>query len=143
MFRLVPFLPILLLSACGPSGPPEPFHGDWKVSSVITPGVSAQSPADAGRLVGTVVSLQPGRVRVGERTCSGAIYTRRALSVETFTEAYRVTPQQLSLTADPIALVDVTCESGALELGSTLVLKTDTAMLTMWDGVFYMLTKAS
>jgi len=141
MFRLVPFLPILLLMACGPSGPAEPFHGDWKVSSVIAPGVSAKSPAQAGRQVGAVVSLQPGRVRVGDRTCSGATYSRRALSVETFTEAYRVTPQQLSLTADPIALVDVTCEDGTLELGSTLVLQSDTAMLTMWDGVFYVLTK--
>ena len=142
MFRLVPFLPILLLAACGPSGPAEPFHGDWTVSSVIAPGVSAKSPAEAGRQVGTVVSLQPGRVRVGERTCNGATYSRRALSVETFAEAYRVTPQQLSLTADPIALVDVTCEDGTLELGGTLVLKSDTAMLTMWDGVFYVLTRS-
>ena len=142
MLRRALLFPILALAACGPSGPPEPFHGDWKVSSVITPGVSAQSPADAGRQVGTVVSLEAGRVRVGDRTCSGATYTRRALSVETFAEAYRVTPQQLSLTGDPIALVDVTCESGGLELGSTLVLKSDTAMLTMWDGVFYVLTRS-
>ena len=125
-------LPIFVLAACGPSGPPEPFHGDWKVSSVITPGVSAQSPADAGRQVGTVVSLEAGRVRVGDRTCSGATYTRRSLAVETFVEADRVTPQQLSLSGDPIALIDVTCESGGLELGSTLVVKSDTAMLTMW-----------
>ena len=109
---------------------------------MITPGVSAQSPADAGRQVGTVVSLQAGRVRVGDHTCNGATYTRRALSVETFAEAYRVTPQQLSLSGDPSALVDVTCESGGLELGSTLVLKSDTAMLTMWDGVFYVLTRS-
>jgi len=135
-------LPILLLTACGPSGPPEPFHGDWKVTSVLTPGVSAVSPSAPGRLVGTVVSLQPGRARVGDRTCSGASYTHRALSVETFAEAYRVTPQQLSLSGDPIALVDVTCESGGLEVGSTLVLKSDTAMLTMWDGVFYVLTRS-
>ena len=142
MFRRALLFPILALAACGPSGPPEPFHGEWKVSSVMTPGVSAQSPADAGRQVGTVVSLQAGRVRVGDHTCNGATYTRRALSVETFAEAYRVTPQQLSLTGDPIALVDVTCESGGLELGSTLVLKSDTAMLTMWDGVFYVLTRS-
>jgi hypothetical protein len=142
MFRRALLLPILVVAGCGPSGPPEPFHGDWKVSSVIAPGVSGQSTADAGRQVGTVVSLEAGRVRVGDRTCSGATYTRRSLAVETFVEAYRVTPQQLSLNGDPIALIDVTCESGGLELGSTLVVKSDTAMLTMWDGVFYVLTKS-
>ncbi len=81
-------------------------------------------------------------MRVGDRTCSGATYTRRSLALETFVEAYRVTPQQLSLGDDPIALIDVTCESGGLELGSTLVVKSDTAMLTMWDGVFYVLTRS-
>jgi len=109
---------------------------------VIAAGVSAQSPAEAARRVGTLISLQPGRVRAGDQTCNGATYTRRALSVETFTEAYRVTPQQLSLSGDPIALVDVTCESGTLDLGATLVMQSDTAMLTMWDGVFYTLTKS-
>jgi len=139
MPRLAFSLPLLLLTACGSSGPAEPFHGDWTVTAVLTPGVS---PAQAGRLVGTKVRLQPGRARGGDRTCSGATYTHRALSVETFAEAYRVTPQQLSLSEDPIALVDVTCESGSLEVGSTLVLRSDTAMLTMWDGVFYVLTRS-
>ena len=109
---------------------------------MLTPGASAAPPATASSQVGTVVRLQPGRVRVGDRTCDGATYTHRALSVETFVEAYRATPQQLSLTGDPIALVDVTCSSGTLELGSTLVLKSDTTMLTMWDGVFYLLSKS-
>lgn len=140
MSRL-PWFFLLLLTACGSSGPPEPFHGEWRVASAGTPGVAAVSAADAGRQVGTPVSLQPGRARVGDRTCGGAVYTRRALSVQTFVEAYRVTPQQLSLAGDPIPLVDVTCESGGLDLGSTLVLKSDREMLAMWDGVFYVLTR--
>lgn len=142
MSRLTLVMPILALTACGPSGPPEPFHGEWTVRSVLTPGMSAQSPANASQRVGTVVRLERGRVRVADRTCGGATYSRRALSVETFTEAYRVAPQQLSLTSDPVALVDVTCESGVLDLGATLVLKSDTEMLTMWDGVFYVLTRS-
>jgi hypothetical protein len=142
MRRLAFSVPLLLLTACGSSGPPEPFHGDWKVTAVLTPEPSTATPAAAGSLVGPEVSLQPGRARVGDRTCSGATYSHRALSVETFAEAYRITPQQLSLSGDPIALVDVTCESGGLEVGSTLVLKSQTAMLTMWDGVFYVLTKS-
>ncbi len=140
MSRLA-WLSLFLLTACGPSGPAEPFHGEWRVASAITPGVSAVTAAGAAGQTGVLVSLQPGRARVGDRTCGGAVYTRRALSVQTFIEAYRVTPQQLSLTADPIPLVDVTCESGGLDLGSTLVVKSDREMLTMWDGAFYVLMR--
>jgi len=111
------------------------------VASAITPGASAVSTTDTGRQVGVLVTLQPGRARVGDRSCGGAVYTRRALYAQTFVEAYRVTPLQLSLTGDPIPLVDVTCESGGLELGSTLVVKSDREMLTMWDGAFYLLTR--
>jgi hypothetical protein len=105
------------------------------VTSTLAPQVSAISQ-------GAVITLEPGRARSGDRTCTGATYTRRSLSVETFTEAYRITPQQLSLSGDPIALVDVMCESGGLEVGSTLVLMSDTKMLTMWEGVFYVLTRS-
>ena len=142
MARFLVFLPLLAIVACGPSGPPEPFHGDWKVTSVLAPGPSATAPADASSRVGTVVSLAPGKASAGDRTCRGASYSRRSLAAETFVEAYRVTPQQLALSADPIALVDVTCESGELQIGSTLVLKSDTSMLTVWDGVFYVLTRS-
>lgn len=140
MARL-PWSFLILLTACGPSGPPEPFHGEWRVASASTPGVAGVSAADAGRQIGTLVTLEPGRARVGDRACGGAVYARRSLSAQTFVEAYRVTPQQLSLTGDPIPLVDVTCESGDLELGSTLVLKSDREILAMWDGVFYVLTR--
>ena len=135
MARLYLCFSLLLLTACGPSGPPEPFHGTWTVTSTLTPQVSAISQ-------GAVVTLEPGRARVGDRTCRGASYTRRSLSAETFAEAYRVTPQQLSLTVEPIPLVDVTCEGDGLELGSTLVLVSDTKMLSMWEGVFYVLTRS-
>ena len=57
-------------------------------------------------------------------------------------EPARPEPQQLSLSGDPIALVDVMCEGGALEVGSTLVLVSNTKMLSMWEGVFYVLTRS-
>lgn len=142
MARIITFIAVVALVACGSSGPPEPFHGEWKVTSVVTAATSAAPSAEASGRIGLVVSLEPGRARAGDHTCSGATYSRRSLSPETFSEAYRVTPQQLALSSDPIPLVDVTCASGDLQLGSTLVLKSDTSMLTMWDGVFYVLTRS-
>lgn len=74
MSRLPWFFLFLLLTACGSSGPPEPFHGEWRVASASTPGVAAVSAADAGRRVGTLVILEPGRARVMLAMWDGAFY---------------------------------------------------------------------
>jgi hypothetical protein len=133
--------PILIafLIACGPSSPPEPFHGTWKVTSVLAPGVSA--PPGGAVPVGTEVSFEADEAAFGARSCDEPAYTRRSLSFQTFTEAYRVAPDQLSLTAEPVGMVDLSCGNGSLEAGSTLILRPDGSMLTMWDGVFYELKK--
>ena len=89
-----------------------------------------------------MVTLEPGRARVRRPHLSRRQLHASFVAAETFAEAYRVTPQQLSLRGEPIALIDVTCESGGLELGSTLVVGSDTEMLTMWEGVFYVLTRS-
>ena len=139
MPRCVPLFLILLATACGPSAPPEPFHGTWKVTRVTAPGASAAPQAAAA--VGTEARYRPGDARFGSQSCDDPTYTRRSLSAETFVDAYSVAPQQLSLTGDPIAMVDVTCASGSLDAGGTLILKPDGSMLTMSAGVFYELKK--
>lgn len=139
MARPASALLLVILAGCGSSSPPEPFHGTWTVASVIAPGV----PAGPGRglAVGTEARFGPDDALVGAQACDEPTYTKRSLWAQTFTEAYRVTPQQLSIATEPVALVDVACASGHLEAGSTLILRSDGSMLTMWDGVFYELRK--
>lgn len=130
----------LVAVACS-SSPPEPFHGTWRVTAVATPGISALSPADAARQVGAEASFDARRARFGAQTCDGPSYTRRVLSATTFADAYGVTPQQLRLDGDQVAMVDILCASGSLDAGSSLILRPDGSMLTLWDGVFFELRK--
>lgn len=141
MPRHVPFYLVSLAIACGPSGPPEPFHGTWTVTRVTASGTSAVPQGIAA--VGTEARYRPGDASFGSQSCDDPIYTRRSLSADTFAEAYNVAPQQLSIAGDPIAMVDVTCGSGSLDAGGTLILRPDGSMLTMSGGVFYELKKAS
>jgi hypothetical protein len=139
MRRVVPFLPLLLVVACGRSAPPEPFFGDWKVTGASTPGRSAVS-ADAARgAIGTPVQFSGRGASYGDARCSGPSYTRRWLAPATFTDAYGVEPTELSLSGQQIEFVDVTCETGTLNQGSTLIVRGDGTMLTVWDGAFYVL----
>ena len=140
MPRHVPFCLLSLAIACGPSSPPEPFHGTWTVTRVTASGASAMPPGSAA--VGTEARYRPGDASFGSQSCDDPTYTRRSLSADTFAEAYNVTPQQLSIAGDPIAMVDVTCGSGSLDAGGTLILRPDGSMLTMSGGVVYELKKA-
>jgi hypothetical protein len=38
-------------------------------------------------------------------------------------------------------MVDILCTSGALDAGSSLILRNDGSMLTLWDGAFYELRR--
>jgi hypothetical protein len=134
---VVPFA-LIVLAGCSSSAN-EPFFGRWKVASVSTPGVSTGT--GGANVVGTEVSYQSGRARFGSETCEGPTYTRRAMSRVTFSEAYRVAPEQLKLPGDPIALVDVLCTSGSLTAGSTFIQRSDSSLVTIWDGVYYELSR--
>ena len=130
---------LLLAVACGPSAPAEPFFGSWRVTGASTPGVAAASSETAQGSAGTAVEFSARSASYGDNRCSGPSYTRRWLSPATFLEAYGVDPRQLSLSGQQIEFVDVTCESGALNQGSTLIVRDDGTMLTVWDGAFYVL----
>lgn len=141
MRRVVVLLLLLLAAACGPSAPPEPFFGDWRVTGASTPGVSAVSQPTAQGAAGTAAEFSARQASFGDNRCLGPSYTRRWLSPATFSEAYGIDPGQLSLTGQQIEFVDVTCESGALNQGSTLIIRADGTMLAAWDGAFYVLTR--
>jgi hypothetical protein len=127
--------------ACGPSAPPEPFFGDWTVSSVAGPGASAVAPAAGGQEVGTDASFSGRTAKYGARECSRPTYTRRWLSPATFTNAYHVPPASLGLTGAQVEFVDVTCAEGSLEQAGTLIVRPDGTLVTANDGVFYVLTR--
>lgn len=141
MRRAAALLLLPLALACGRSAPPEPFFGDWRVTGASTPGVSAVSPETAQGAVGTPAEFSARRASYGDSRCSGPSYTRRWLSPATFSEAYGIDPAQLSLSGQQIEFVDVTCESGALNQGGTLIIRADGTMLTAWDGAFYVLAR--
>ena len=141
MRRLVLLAPLLLAVTCGRTAPPEPFFGNWKVTDASTPGPSAVSLEAAKGAVGTAVEFSGRDASFGDARCSGPSYTRRWLAPATFAEAYRVEPAQLSLSGQQIEFVDVSCESGGLNQGSTLIVRGDGTMLAVWDGAFYVLTR--
>ena len=69
-------------------------------------------------------------------------YSRRWIAAAAFADAYDVRPEQLGLpTSGEIGMVDVSCGGGSLGPGSTLILKSDDAMLIAWDGAYYALER--
>jgi len=131
----------VLGAGCGTSAPPEPFFGEWKVTSTLAPGVSAAPAGSGPSAVGREASFSGRAARYGDSRCSGPTYTHRWLAVTTFTDAYRVAPAAIGLTGSQVEFVDITCTSGALDHGGTLIVRPDGTLLTVSDGVFHVLTR--
>ena len=125
-------------AACGWFGNADPYLGEWSVSSVASPGASGSN----GGLVGVRASYAAEQAQFGQETCTGPSYSRRWIAAAAFADAYDVRPEHLGLpTRGEIGMVDVTCGGGSLGPGSTLILKSDDAMLTAWDGAYYELER--
>jgi len=128
-------------AGCGTSAPPEPFFGEWKVTSTLAPGVSAAPATSAAGAVGREAGFSGRAARYGDSRCSGPTYTHRWLAAATFTDAYRVAPTAIGVTSGQVEFVDITCASGALDHEGMLIVRPDGTLLTVSDGVFYVLTR--
>ena len=127
MHRTILALAGLVALGCGPSAPPEPFFGEWRVAG---PGAA-----------GTEASFSARTARFGDRRCDGPTYTRRWLSPATFTDAYGVSPASLALTGAQVEFVDITCTGAALGEAGTLIVRPDGTLMTLLDGTFHTLAR--
>ena len=130
----------LALASCAARSHPV-FHGDWRVVLFTAPGNSALAPTEAAGWIGTVATYDAHRAVFGRDTCTAPTYATRTMTPDEFAKEYHVRPSNLGLGDETVTLVTVSCPSAWTNRGSLLIVKSDDALLTMWDGVFFELER--
>jgi hypothetical protein len=130
--------------ACGTAErePGPGYLGRWEVIGFDMPGFHTLSAEESEALVGSEAVFSEGEARFGERGCRPPAYEERDIGLADFGIEYRVDPALLDL-SDPVQVVEVGCAAAWTGAGSSLILRADGSLLTVWEGVFFELARVN
>lgn len=144
LYRKTAVLVVLLGWSAGcASAPKLPIFGSWRVASYSSPGMSAAASVQSLAWVGTSASFTPKDARVAGNHCYSPTYTPRTLSAAEFQQEFRAAAATLGISADPVTVFKLECGSEWAGQGDTLIVKSDTTLLTPWNGMFLELVKTA
>lgn len=86
----------------------EEFFGTWIIKkhiSVCTIGI--YSKEDVEKFIGKEIYYSEKKASFGNSVCKNPVYEKIFISAEDFTQQYRITPEQISISADPLMEVTV------------------------------------
>jgi hypothetical protein len=125
-----------------PGAVPHEVAGAWRVVKNMAPGISAFGPW-AEAWVGRKAEYEPRRAVFGPARCASPRYESQIVDAEEyFLTGFKVRAAAVGITTKTIVVVDVQCNGEHwLEAGSLLVVKPDGRLLTVWDGVFFEMSR--
>ena len=134
-------LTMCLSGAAAAQGPQRDLQGTWQIVSYrFGDGISVGA-RDAKRFVGRKIHLSAERAVSGREVCAQPTYESKRVDADQFFTEYRTSLKSIGIKAKDVELVEVQCGgSDWLVPGSTLIISKG-QMLTMWDGVFFVLKK--
>ena len=122
-------------------GPQRDLQGTWQIVSYrFGDGISVGA-RDAKRFVGRKIHLSAERAVSGREVCAQPTYESKRVDADQFFTEYRTSLKSIGIKARDVELVEVQCGGRDwLVPGSSLIISKG-QMLTMWDGVFFVLKK--
>jgi hypothetical protein len=122
---------------------PSDLFGTWKVVKHYEPGISAMDKAQADTWIGKSATYEVNAAKFEMETCADARYTIRTVDDDQFFSEYRIPLKSVDIDVAKVSIIDVTCAgSDWIAPGSLLVVKNRDRVLTLWDGVFFELSKS-
>jgi hypothetical protein len=80
----------------------------------------------------------------GREVCAQPVYESKRISIEQFFREFKTSPKSIGIKRDYIDLLNVQCGGTDWTVPGSLLLKnSNDQMLTLWDGVFFVLKKQS
>jgi len=133
---------VVLAGTCAcASAPKLPVFGTWRIEPPSGPAAATETSVQTLAWVGASASFQPSDARIGPDRCYQPTYTPQTLSAAEFQQAYNAPVASLGLQGDPVTIYKLTCGHEWQGKADALIVKSDTALLTRWNGMFFELVK--
>ena len=118
------------------------LFGTWRIVAFrFGEGVSV-GPRDAKKLLGMRLQFGDRRAVSGRDVCATAVYKLKRMTADEFRDDFRTTLKSIGIKGDHVDVVDVECEGSDWTVpGATLLKVRKGQMLTIWDGVFFILKR--
>jgi len=132
-----------------PAGP-EPtkgsFYGNWQVTAFYFGRIHAMDEDQASKWIGAKARYAPDMARFegpdGVEHCTNPSYSYERIRCNQFYGRFGRHAQDLGFTRETITLVDITHRNDNwIAPGSFLILKSPDSIITMWDGIFFELSR--
>jgi hypothetical protein len=124
------------------TSPLTDVFGAWKVVAHYEPGISAMTGTQADAWIGRAALYGLDSALFGDEKCAAATYSVRSIDGDQFYSDFRVKLSDISVGLSRVSIIEVMCAgSDWTAPGGLLVVKSKERMLTLWDGVFFELSK--
>jgi hypothetical protein len=118
------------------------FFGTWQIVAFrFGQGVSV-GPRDAKKLLGMKLKFGDTRAVSGREVCASPVYKSKRMTADEFRDDFRTSLKSIGITGDHVDIVEVDCGRNDWTVpGATLLKVRNGQMLTIWDGVFFVLKR--
>ena len=143
MSGLILLVSVLISTATPAQSVPSSVGGAWKVVRWSAPGISGMRDGVADSWVGRAARFEAKLVEFGPERCEAPSYGPKSVEAENyFIEGFRIYPKELGITAKVVSVVEISCRGKQWDApGSLLIIKDNDHLVTVWDGVFFELTR--
>lgn len=118
----------------------EPFFGKWVVSKVSgTSRISAMSEAEIKSFIGKKAEYNRRLAAFDGESCENPIYKKETLSEADFFSGFRSSFENLDLQGKSVTIFYVfeNQSNPWINPGSSLIIKDNNTLITIWEGVFF------
>lgn len=115
--------------------------GEWRITGVKFPGMSAMSEQEAEEWINQTISYETTSVKLINQICNNPIYGIEEVSANDFMATHRVSLATLEIESSSVEIREINCDSAWMGPGLTIIKAKEDAAYTTWDGGYFIMEK--
>lgn len=125
--------------------PARTIYGVWKIKRIIPTSNIQTSADDAKKYLGTEIVYSAKEFKFNGEAVEHPKYKIGQVTADTFYEQYRAQLKELGVTCGTVATVEVQDAEGeaVLNPGAIVFVRSSETIITMWDGIYFEVTRES